>query len=100
MSEPDIEETIRRILAIHNPIPPWLSEAHWDGDYYGLEAARIGAAFPGAGSADDVRRIVVEVFDQTLPGILEHARVTDDRLDERLATVARDIWARRPTTST
>ncbi len=100
MSDQEVEETVRRILAWHNPLPPWLSEAHWDGNYYGLEAAGIAAAFPGAMSVDDVRQIVVEVFDQTLPGILEHARQTDDRLDERLDSIARDIWARRPTTPT
>ncbi len=100
MSDQDVAETIRRILAIHNPIPPWLSEAHWDDDYYAWEATRIAAAFPGARSVDDVHQILVEVFDQTLPGILEHARQTDDRLDERLEIVARDIWARKPITST
>lgn len=100
ISDQELEKAIRRILAVHDPLPPWLSQAHWDEDYYYLEAARIAAAFPAAGSEHDLRRIVREVFEQTLPGMLEYARRTDGRLDERLDAVARDIWVRKPTTST
>jgi len=87
------EQAVSRILADHDPLPPWLSEAHWDASYYDREAARIVAELSAARSIVGVRQIVVDVFEQTFPGMLAYARTTDDRFDARLDAIASAIWA-------
>jgi hypothetical protein len=85
-------DAIRRILAEHDPLPPWLSEAHWDDDYYEREAADIARQQHAARSIADIRDLVIRTFDATLPGVLDFARQTDDRLDSRLDAIALAIW--------
>ena len=85
-------EAIRLILAEHDPLPPWLSEAHWDDAYYEREATDIARQLAAARSVVDVRDLVIRTFDATLPGVLDVARQADARLADRLAAIALAIW--------
>jgi hypothetical protein len=91
-TDQDGVKAVLRILAASDPLPPWLSEAHYDDDYYELQAVHIVAELTKAQSVSEIRGTVDRAFEQTMPGMLAYARTTDNRLDERLDAIAFAIW--------
>jgi hypothetical protein len=91
-TDQDRVRAVLRILAQSDPLPPWLSEAHYDDDYYDLQAVHIASALTSAQSVSDIRGLVDRAFEETLPGMLAYARTTDTRLDERLDAIAFAIF--------
>jgi hypothetical protein len=91
-TDQDRVRAVLRILAQSDPLPPWLSEAHYDDDYYDLQAVHIASALTNAQSVSDIRGLADRAFEETLPGMLAYARTTDTRLDERLDAIAFAIF--------
>ena len=78
---------ISAIIAAHDPLEPWLTESHWDSEYWLREAATIASRLMPQMSVKAVREVVVEVLTGALPLDTSNLYVS-----ERLDAIAGEAW--------
>lgn len=79
---------ISAIIRTHDPLEPWLTESHWDENYWADEAQLVAERLQTAESEAAVRELVRNVLQERLPGSLSSNVDSGARLDR----IAAEIW--------
>jgi len=82
----DLSRAVAELLVQHDPLEPWLTESHWDEDYWLGEATDIARRIRPGMDLAAVRSVVNELIQTSLPGL-----VTSDYAQERIRLIAVDV---------
>ena len=86
----DLVSRVNAIMRTHDPLEPWLTESHWDDDFWIREAVEIANRLDRTMTVAAVRDLVDTVLQKSIPGPTD-----DDGVDEwrtsRIDQIAAEI---------
>jgi hypothetical protein len=83
-TQPDVTAAVAALFVEHDPLEPWLTESHWDADYWTDEATILAERLTPGMNVSEVRSAVLDVLHEALPA----SPLRADRID----ALAQSCW--------